>query len=73
MYIDLPADLWPTLSPKIGQVLLPNVRNVFFGARGIRTVEEDEDGAGVGWAMQEMLKMPNNTLLLYSLDATAPK
>lgn len=54
LYIDLPADLWPTLSPAIGRIELPELRNVFFGARGIPTeeanVEEDAVNGG-GWGI----------------------
>ncbi|EIM81559.1 uncharacterized protein STEHIDRAFT_114976 [Stereum hirsutum FP-91666 SS1] len=54
LYIDLPADLWPTLSPAIGRIQLPKLRNVFFGARGIPTEEsnvEDEAANVGGWGL----------------------
>lgn len=45
LYVDLPAELWPAMSPLIQIYRYPRLRNVFFSSRGV-CVENQVDGNG---------------------------
>lgn len=45
LYIDLPADFWPAMSPLLQIYRYPRLRDVFFSSRGVY-VEDQVDGNG---------------------------